>query len=212
MYTAKYACRICLFETFTKDNPLITPCKCSGTMRFIHIKCLQQWLKSKLTMKQSGNSISFYWKNLDCELCKEQYPPAVSLEKKIVDLIEIPKPDSNYIILEALIRDRNSTRGLHVISMQQKTLIRLGRGHDSDVRISDISVSRTHALISLVRGNYYFEDHMSKFGTLVQIKKPICIEGKINYAIQVGRSVIHFQIKKPFNLLQSCLCCGSNSD
>jgi len=28
-----------------------------------------------------------------------------------------------------------------------KESIKLGRGHDSDIRISDISISRTHAII-----------------------------------------------------------------
>jgi len=69
----------------------------------------------------------------------------------MVELLDIPKPDSQYIILEALCRDRNSSRGIHVISMSLKNSIRLGRGHDSDVRISDISVSRCHALIRIVK-------------------------------------------------------------
>jgi pSer/pThr/pTyr-binding forkhead associated (FHA) protein len=29
--------------------------------------------------------------------------------------------------------------------MASKPIIKLGRGHDSDIRITDISVSRTHA-------------------------------------------------------------------
>lgn len=119
-------------------------------------------------MRQSGNSISFYWKNLDCELCKEGYPSVVNLEgNHFIDLIDIPKPDSNYIILEVLTRERQQTRGVHVISLQNKNNVKLGRGHDSDVRISDISVSRCHAIIALNKGAFYLEDNMSKFGTLV---------------------------------------------
>ena len=46
--------------------------------------------------------------------------------------------------------------------------IRLGRGHDTDVRIHDISVSRLHAHIKRGdHGRYYIEDNNSKFGTLV---------------------------------------------
>jgi hypothetical protein len=29
-------CRICLCEDQEEDNPLISPCKCSGSMRLIH--------------------------------------------------------------------------------------------------------------------------------------------------------------------------------
>ena len=47
--------------------------------------------------------------------------------------------------------------------------IRLGRGHDADVRIHDISVSRTHAFIKkeAQTNRLYIEDNKSKFGTLV---------------------------------------------
>jgi pSer/pThr/pTyr-binding forkhead associated (FHA) protein len=43
----------------------------------------------------------------------------------------------------------------------------MGRGHESEVRVCDISVSRCHALIKYNKGKYYLEDNLSKFGTLV---------------------------------------------
>lgn len=36
-------CRICRLEG-TPEEPLLHPCKCSGSIRFIHETCLQQWL------------------------------------------------------------------------------------------------------------------------------------------------------------------------
>lgn len=52
---------------------------------------------------------------------------------------------------------------------------KLGRGHESDVRVSDISVSRCHAILKydLNEHSYYLEDNLSKFGTLVLAKDPI---------------------------------------
>lgn len=52
---------------------------------------------------------------------------------------------------------------------------KLGRGHESDVRVSDISVSRCHAILKydLNEQSYYLEDNLSKFGTLVLAKDPI---------------------------------------
>ena len=52
-------CRICLSEVFEPENPLISPCKCGGTMKFIHLKCLQHCLMSKLTTKSSESVLSF---------------------------------------------------------------------------------------------------------------------------------------------------------
>jgi pSer/pThr/pTyr-binding forkhead associated (FHA) protein len=49
---------------------------------------------------------------------------------------------------------------------------KLGRGHESDVRVSDISVSRCHAILKYDSNDntYYLEDNLSKFGTLVLAK------------------------------------------
>ena len=41
------ACRICLDEAEDVDNPFIAPCNCAGSMRFIHLQCLREWLDSK---------------------------------------------------------------------------------------------------------------------------------------------------------------------
>ena len=37
----KTMCRICFSDECEKDNPLISPCKCSGSMSHVHIKCLR---------------------------------------------------------------------------------------------------------------------------------------------------------------------------
>jgi hypothetical protein len=46
-----------------------------------------------------------------------------------------------------------------------------GRGHASDIRISDISVSRLHAFIKYEDDRYILTDNNSKFGTLVLLQK-----------------------------------------
>ena len=50
-----------------------------------------------------------------------------------------------------------------------------GRGHESDVRIPDVSISRYHATIRFVDGSFQLEDHNSKFGTLVSLRKAFAI-------------------------------------
>jgi len=42
-----------------------------------------------------------------------------------------------------------------------------GRGHISDIRVSDISVSRYHADISYNNNKYILRDNNSKFGSLL---------------------------------------------
>ena len=48
-----------------------------------------------------------------------------------------------------------------------QTRFKMGRGHDSEVRVNDISVSRCHAIINYRPNGIYISDNKSKFGTLV---------------------------------------------
>ncbi|EGR31131.1 hypothetical protein IMG5_117240 [Ichthyophthirius multifiliis] len=196
-------CRICLGDNEELENPLITPCRCDGTMGFIHIKCLQQWLQSRIHPKITSYSVSFVYKTFDCELCKQPFPNMVKVKNIIYDTVEIPKPNAPYITLEILSKDKNICKGIHVISLDQRQNIKLGRGNDSDIRISDISVSRRHAQLSYNNGSFYLEDNNSKFGTLVLVKEPIVLDNNnSNIAIQVGRSVISFILKKNWKIYQ----------
>jgi predicted component of type VI protein secretion system len=88
--------------------------------------------------------------------------------------------------------------------MMNKSVIKIGRGHDCDVRISDISVSRFHATMSIQDNKFYIEDHKSKFGTLVQMKRPIVLDPSDALAFQIGRSLVEVKIKKPWSLIPAC--------
>ena len=67
---AEKLCRICFRLDDSVEDPLFSPCKCSGSMMYIHFNCLKEWLKNKLVTKETNYSYSFTLKNLECELCK----------------------------------------------------------------------------------------------------------------------------------------------
>jgi predicted component of type VI protein secretion system len=106
-------------------------------------------------------------------------------------LVEVPHTEPPFIVLENMVRDsqQHSSRGLHVVSLAEKTL-KLGRGHESDVRIADVSISRCHATIRYANGQFLLEDNSSKFGTLVALKKPRILEANVPLSIQMGRTVL----------------------
>ena len=197
-------CRVCLSDKTSADNPMLAPCNCAGTMRLIHLNCLQHWLRSRLTTKASANVVSFAWKSLDCELCKKSFPSRVTIEGKVIDLMDIPKPEGRYFILEGLSKDRNSPKSLHVVSMNNKSELKMGRGHESEIRISDISASRCHASVRLSGGKFYLDDENSKFGTLVQVKRPLSLELLEEMTVQVGRTVMALTLKRPWRLIPAC--------
>ena len=62
-------CRICLCEE-EDTNPIISPCKCIGSVRYIHLLCIQEWLESKKHKKETPFVNSYIWRGLECEICK----------------------------------------------------------------------------------------------------------------------------------------------
>jgi len=202
--TGAAPCRVCLSDQTSTENPMLAPCNCAGTMRLIHLDCLQHWLRSRLTTKAAANVISFSWKTLDCELCKKSFPSRVTIQGKVIDLMAIPKPESRYFILEGLSKDRNSPKSLHIVSMNSKLELKMGRGHESEIRISDISASRWHATVRLSGGKFYIDDGNSKFGTLVQIKRPLSLDLLEDVTVQVGRTVLALTLKRPWRLIPAC--------
>lgn len=92
--------------------------------------------------------------------------------------------------------DKNTSRNIHMLTVtDKKSEFKLGRGHESEVRINDISVSRCHAIIKCRKDGFYIEDNLSKFGTIVLLKNTLRLAEDHTMAVQVGRSVVSFTIK-----------------
>ena len=154
-----------------------------------------------MAKKEEKNLISYTWKQFECEICKKPYPYVFrsnGVSYRLVDVEPDIPVDRNFLLLESLTFEKNSSRMVHLIMRDmEKKIFKLGRGHESDIRVSDISVSRCHALIkySEENGNFYLEDNLSKFGTLVLAKGSIDLEPEMTKAVQIGRSVISFTVK-----------------
>lgn len=50
----------------------------------------------------------------------------------------------SYLIVEALAKD-DSPIGVYILSFANSKVIKMGRAHECDIRVNDISVSRFHA-------------------------------------------------------------------
>ena len=93
----KKICRICYMEEMDKkNNPLIKPCKCSGSMKYIHYECLLHWLKTKIMISKNmyNNNGFFTIYSLDlieCELCKNHLPNYIKHKNKIFSLLDLDK-------------------------------------------------------------------------------------------------------------------------
>ena len=64
-------CRICLESTEETSNRLIHPCRCTGSVRYIHAECLKAWLASQIEDLASAH----------CEICKTPFEMTIKLSR-----------------------------------------------------------------------------------------------------------------------------------
>jgi hypothetical protein len=216
-------CRICLSEGPQEGDPLLCPCECSGSIGYVHSDCIGRWLRGRLGLENHTKGAYFY-RPMACELCHATYPPywrRSSISHNSVTSVDesnhvafLPETRPPFIVFEniggspaapAWTSDSSNTfpYGLHIVSLSNPAGVKIGRGHDCEMRISDVSISRQHALIKLGEdGNVYISDHQSKFGTLVALDRDdktfmISHASTSSVSIQCGRTVLSFSNLSP---------------
>eukprot|EP00826_Nyctotherus_ovalis_P036448 TRINITY_DN3230_c0_g5_i1.p1 TRINITY_DN3230_c0_g5~~TRINITY_DN3230_c0_g5_i1.p1 ORF type:complete len:400 (-),score=88.67 TRINITY_DN3230_c0_g5_i1:781-1980(-) len=190
-------CRICFCEEDSKGDPLLSLCKCTGTMKFLHYNCLKSWIDLKLETKQSASLIEYSWKSFECEICRTPYPYSISHIGVRYSLTNIVRPGGSFITLESVSTGQDSPRFVNVVKFSEAAnSFRIGRGHNADMKIMDISVSRLHALLWRTSEGIFLQDNASKFGTLVLTDK-LELRPGIERAVQVGKTLVSFEVKQP---------------
>ena len=114
-------CRICLSEEELPEHELITPCKCMGSMRFIGLSCLKNWLAGKRHCKETSIVNSYIWKNLECEICKSPFKEIfVGADGRELSLLNYSIHDGiqNYMIIESVTQTTSKT--IHVINFDAR--------------------------------------------------------------------------------------------
>lgn len=124
------------------------------------------------------------------------------MKGNVLDMVTIEKPQKPYVMLESVYGkdDSKKERNLHMILSNEGLSIKVGRGHQCELRVNDISVSRVHAEVKFQNNKFYIKDLKSKFGTLVKFKEEFNIKDGLQ--LQYGRVCYEFNIKKeqPKNL------------
>ena len=202
-------CRICYGEEEDeKENPMVQPCQCSGSLKYIHLQCLKHWIMTKSCTKVDDNDCCkvFLFKEIECEICKSKFPDLINHNGKHYSLLDFSDEYKNYFTIETLTLDEENNKFLYLISLDKKSEIKVGRGILSDILLSDVSVSRVHCLFYIEGKNIYLKDNNSKFGTLVLVQTPtIRMAENLPLYLQVGRTFLNFIIKTNSNIFS---CCG----
>ena len=205
-------CRICYLDEDTDSNPLIQPCQCSGSLRYIHLDCLRHWIGTRNWTRVENNEhcCIYLIKEIDCELCKTKLPDYIRHKNKLYKIIEFKTEFKNYITLENLTLDKHKNKFIYVINLDNKKEIKIGRGQEANIILSDISVSRVHCMFNVNNKNIYLEDNDAKYGTLVLVQaQKLNLIDNMDLNLQIGRSFINCKVKTPFKLFS---CCGNNKE
>ena len=66
-------CRTCL-DIETADNKILSPCKCTGSIEYIHEECLKKWILSKSSSPKSTN----------CEICQYEFKMEIETKRTLL--------------------------------------------------------------------------------------------------------------------------------
>ena len=217
--SSRPTCRICYMTNSDIENPLVSPCKCNGSMKYIHFKCLKHSIEVNLTKKIEQLYKYYIWKNYACEICKEEYPKYLKIKDSLYPLVDLEIGFSSYITFDYALYDdikkKTSRKGILVIKVNEDTdedVITLGRSQNNRVKLKDISVSRSHCNIIKRKNNLYIVDKGSKFGSLIYVNNPLNINKKNNEeTIISGRHWFSIKLEEETNffsrLFSSTKCC-----
>ena len=203
----KIYCKIC-YSTFNSlEDPLINPCKCSGSMKYIHLSCLKHWIKSKIESMNDSNamkySYSYSHEQLFCEICSEKYPEYIKYNNKYYN-IKYNIPYKHYFLFNIIIWNNITTFVYNLDFFMSQKFISIGLSDMCDITITDVLLSDIQCVFNLKKEGIFLEDYMSKYGTYIKINKDnININfNKIKFV--VDRIFFSCKIKKSFFSFGCC--------
>jgi pSer/pThr/pTyr-binding forkhead associated (FHA) protein len=191
-------CRICLGEMGEEGDeelgPMIqAPCLCKGSNGRVHMKCIGDWLAMRRGIRREGDNLSFDFKPPSCEICKTEYPVMIRIgdgeDARDVPMISLPEISPPFIVFDQPSSSGERKRFVFVPS-EVEQVFNIGRGHQCQMRISDVSVSRVHSFVSFAEGAFVLRDNGAKFQTCIRPKGQQVLDGEKTLKVQMGRTVL----------------------
>ena len=215
----KIICRLCYLSESTITDPLISPCNCNGTMKYIHLSCLKNSIKLKYNKKSSENLEMFIFQNYACEICLTSYPKYIIYKTQVYYLIDIDfNKYENYVLCDLSKYPDNKNKeishfGYLMFKIEDGEELTFGRKKNNNIKLKDISVSRNHCIITKKGNNLMIKDLGSKFGTMRYIKDNYEMKLKQQTVFLCGKHEIEFCLDKAWNLFSfsdmfNLMCCS----
>ena len=215
-------CYMCFDDEDTVDNPLISPCKCRGDTRYVHVGCLRKWHTA-----EADNQICFLSSvDATCSVCKTTFKSDFklkdgrlmklfksSLEPPYVSLLVATKHE----MAQRLFNTRFQLSFSSILKPDGKNATRpllLGRSSGSDMVLDYRTVSARHATIRFKNGEFVFTDAGSSNGSYLYLRRPVELTAAQSVQFRLGRSMISMKIVNKWNrrLLRAVRRSGNSSD
>lgn len=196
-------CRICLSGEGDTANPLLTICKCAGTHKWIHLRCAEALIHSKLRTNDSSCVQSFLVsRSVQCDLCHEELPLTHSESGTHYTLRGVLKPQVAYVKLVSV----SNPNEFHILHPCLGKVATIGRARSSDLKLHDPAVSRLHASVLHTQQGFLLKDEESKFGSHVKSFGDLSLAYQEDVTLQIRQTLITFHVVKPCKLLKCCCC------
>jgi hypothetical protein len=214
-------CYMCFDEENSEENPLITPCKCSGDTKYVHVDCLRKWHTA-----EADNQICFLSSvDATCSVCKSTFKSDFKLKdgrqvKLFKSSLEPP-----YVSLLVATKHEMAQRLFNTrFQLSFSTLLKpdgrngtrpllLGRSSGSDMVLDYRTVSARHASIRLKNGEFIFTDAGSSNGSYLYLRRPVELSASQPVQFRLGRSMISMKVVNKWNrrLLRAVRRTGQNN-
>jgi hypothetical protein len=198
---------MCFDEEDTPTNPMITPCKCLGDTRYVHVDCLRKWHTA-----EADNQVCFLSSvDATCSVCKTTFRSDFKLKDgRFVKLFK-SSLEPPYISLLVATKHEMAQRLFNTrFQLSFATLLKpdgkngsrpllLGRSSGSDMVLDYRTVSARHATIRLKNGEFVFVDAGSSNGSYLYMRKPVELVCNQPVQFRLGRSMISMKVVNKWN-------------
>ena len=200
-------CYMCFDEEDTDTNPLITPCKCIGDTKYVHVECLRKWHTA-----EADNQICFLSSvDATCSVCKSTFKSDFklrdgrhvklfksSLEPPYVSLLVATKHEMAQRLFNTRFQLSFSTL-LKPDGRNANRPLLLGRSSGSDMVLDYRTVSARHAAIRFKNGEFIFTDAGSSNGSYLYLRRPLELSPSQSVQFRLGRSMISMKVVNKWN-------------
>ena len=193
---------MCFDEEDTAENPMITPCKCLGDTRYVHVDCLRKWHTA-----EADNLVCFLSSvDATCSVCKTTFRSDFKLKDGRMMKLFKSSLEPPYVSLLVATKHEMAQRLFNTrFQLSFSTLMKpdgrngtrplmLGRSSGSDMVLDYRTVSARHASIRFKNGEFLFTDAGSSNGSYLYLRRPVELNSNQSVQFRLGRSMISMKV------------------